>query len=101
MTLEFYLSFLGMQLKFCSDQHQRLAEDKLQTSAMLENTQKRLSDIRRQSQQVRETVVEIQSKIGSNRVTHMELQVELEKERYLFLKTYTSFSSNDFGTQPL
>ncbi|KAK7395594.1 hypothetical protein VNO78_16158 [Psophocarpus tetragonolobus] len=70
------------QLKFCSDQLQKLAEDKLQSSVTLENTQKRLSDIRRQSQQVRDTVVEMQSKIGSNRVTRMELQVELEKERF-------------------
>ncbi|TKY66301.1 E3 ubiquitin-protein ligase BRE 1 [Spatholobus suberectus] len=70
------------QLKFCSDQLQRLAEDKLQSSVTLENTQRRLSDIRRQSQQVRDTVVEMQSKIGSNRVTRMELQVELEKERF-------------------
>ncbi|RDX94706.1 E3 ubiquitin-protein ligase BRE1-like 1, partial [Mucuna pruriens] len=70
------------QLKFCSDQLQRLAEDKLQSSVTLENTQRRLSDIRGQSQQVRDTVVEMQSKIGSNRVTRMELQVELEKERF-------------------
>jgi len=83
MTLEFYLSILGMQLKFCLDQLQKLAEDKLQSSVTLENTQRRLSDVRRQSQQVRDTVVEMQSKIGSNRVTCMELQVELEKERYL------------------
>jgi len=83
MTLEFYLSILGMQLKFCLDQLQKLAEDKLQSSVTLENTQRRLSNVRRQSQQVTDMVVEMQSKIGSNRVTRMELQVELEKERYL------------------
>ncbi|KAK7339260.1 hypothetical protein VNO77_19916 [Canavalia gladiata] len=70
------------QLKFCSDQLQRLAEDKLQSSVTLENTQRRLSDIRKQSQQVLDTVVEVQSKIGSGRVIRMELQVELEKERF-------------------
>ncbi|KHN15380.1 E3 ubiquitin-protein ligase BRE1-like 1 isoform X1 [Glycine soja] len=70
------------QLKFCLDQLQKLAEDKLQSSVTLENTQRRLSDVRRQFQQVRDTVVEMQSKIGSNRVTCMELQVELEKERF-------------------
>lgn len=77
-----------MQLKFCSDQLQRLAEDKLQCSVTSENTQRRLSDIRRQTQQIRDTVVELQSKIGSNRVTRMELRVELEKERYLVCHVY-------------
>ncbi|QCE10905.1 E3 ubiquitin-protein ligase BRE1 [Vigna unguiculata] len=75
------------QLKFCSDQLQRLAEDKLQCSVTSENTQRRLSDIRRQTQQIRDTVVELQSKIGSNRVTRMELQVELEKERFAKKRT--------------
>ncbi|XP_061355965.1 E3 ubiquitin-protein ligase BRE1-like 1 [Gastrolobium bilobum] len=70
------------QFKLCSDQIQRLAEDKLQSSVNLENTQRRLSDIRRSSQQVRDTVVEVQSKITSSRVTRMELEVELEKERF-------------------
>ncbi|CAJ1780003.1 unnamed protein product [Sphenostylis stenocarpa] len=70
------------QLKFCSDQLQRLAEDKLQSSVASENTQRRLSDIGRQTQQIRDTVMDMQSKIGSNRVTRMELQVELEKERF-------------------
>ena len=88
LTLESYLSLHGMQLKFCSDQLQRLAEDKLQCSVTSENTQRRLSDIRRQTQQIRDTVVELQSKIGSNRVTRMELQVELEKERYLVCHVY-------------
>ncbi|KAK7293410.1 hypothetical protein RJT34_16275 [Clitoria ternatea] len=70
------------QFKFCSDQLQRLKEDKIQSSVSLESTQRRLLDIRRQSQQVRDTVMEMQSKIGSSRVTCMELQVELEKERF-------------------
>jgi len=88
MTLEFYLSLLGMQLKFCSDQLQRMSDDKFQCSVTSENTQRRLSDIRKQTQQIRDTVVEMQSKIGSNRVTRMELQVELEKERYLIHNIY-------------
>ncbi|XP_027337937.1 E3 ubiquitin-protein ligase BRE1-like 1 isoform X2 [Abrus precatorius] len=70
------------QLKFCSDQLQRLAEDKLESSAAWENTQRRLFDIRKQSQLVRDTVVEMHSTIGSSRVIRMELQVELEKERF-------------------
>ncbi|KAF7844930.1 E3 ubiquitin-protein ligase BRE1-like 1 isoform X1 [Senna tora] len=70
------------QLKFCSDQCQRLAEDKLQSSANLENTQRRLLDVRRSSQQARDTVEEVQSKVRISRVTCMELQVDLERERF-------------------
>lgn len=72
---------LDMQLKFCSDQCQRLAEDKIQSSANLENIQRRLLDVRRSSQQARDTVDEVQSKVGIGRVTCMELQVDLERER--------------------
>lgn len=70
------------QMRFCSDQIQKLVDNKLQNSVDLENTQRRLSDIRPSSQQVRNTVVEVQSKITSSRVTHMELLVDLEKERF-------------------
>ncbi|WJX75961.1 ubiquitin-like modifier hub1, variant 2 [Trifolium repens] len=70
------------QLRFCSDQIQKLADNKSQSSVGLENAQRRLSDIRTSSQQVRDTVVEVQSKITSSRVTCMELEVELDKERF-------------------
>ncbi|XP_028798888.1 E3 ubiquitin-protein ligase BRE1-like 1 isoform X2 [Neltuma alba] len=70
------------QLKLWSDQCQRLEEDKVQSSATLENTQRRLLDVRRLSQQARETVEEVQSKVGISRVTCMELQVDLERERF-------------------
>lgn len=85
------LCILDMQLKFCSDQCQRLAEDKLQNSANLENTQRRLLEVRRSSQQARDTVEEVQSKVRSSRVTLMELQVDLEKERYLSCSLFSSF----------
>ncbi|CAK8541332.1 unnamed protein product [Lathyrus sativus] len=70
------------QSRFCSDQIQKLEDNKLQSSACLENTQRRLSDIRPSSQQVRDSVVELQARITSSRVTCMELQTELEKERF-------------------
>ncbi|KAI4356680.1 hypothetical protein L6164_000684 [Bauhinia variegata] len=70
------------QVKFCSDQVQRIVENKFQTSVTLENTQRRLLDVQRASQQARDTVEEVQSKASSSRVTRMELQVELEKERF-------------------
>jgi E3 ubiquitin-protein ligase BRE1 len=70
------------QLRFCSDQIQKLEDNKSQSSVGLENAQRRLSDIRTSSQQVRDTVVDVQSKITSSRVTCMELEVELDKERF-------------------
>ncbi|MCH90201.1 E3 ubiquitin-protein ligase BRE1-like protein [Trifolium medium] len=70
------------QLRFCSDQIQKLGDNKNQSSVCLENAQRRLSDIRPSSQQVRDTVGEVQSKITSSRVTCMELEVELDKERF-------------------
>ncbi|KAI4354748.1 hypothetical protein L6164_003591 [Bauhinia variegata] len=70
------------QVKFCSDQIQRIAEDKFNSSVTLENTQKRLLDVRRASEQARKTLEEAQSRVGSSRVTRMELQVEVEKERF-------------------
>lgn len=73
---------LALQLNICSEQVQRLAEEKLQSSGSLENTQKRLLDVRRLSQQARESLEESQSKVDRSRVAHLELQLELEKERY-------------------
>lgn len=70
-----------MQLRFCLDQAQRLAEDRSQNSANLENTQKRLSDVRKSSVQVRGSLEESQSKVYKSRLTLMELQIELVKER--------------------
>ncbi|OIW01082.1 hypothetical protein TanjilG_25190 [Lupinus angustifolius] len=70
------------QLKYCSDQIQRLGEDKLQSSTTSEFTQRRLLDVRRTCQQARDTLDEVQSKASCSRVTRMELQVEHEKERF-------------------
>ncbi|KAK4270506.1 hypothetical protein QN277_023535 [Acacia crassicarpa] len=70
------------QLKLWADQCQRLEEDKVQSSVTLENTQRRLLEVTRSSQQARETVEEVQSKVGISRVTRMELQVDLERERF-------------------
>lgn len=90
-----------MQLRFCSDQIQKLADNKFQSSVFLENSEKKLSDIRPSSQQVRDTAVELQSKISSSRVTRMELQVELEKERYFVYNVIKLFFSNISITQQL
>ncbi|TXG75589.1 hypothetical protein E1A91_1Z003200v1 [Gossypium mustelinum] len=70
-----------LQLRFCSDQVQKLAEERFQNSVSLENTQKRLSDIRR-SHQARESLEDSQSKIERSRVALVELQIELERQRF-------------------
>ncbi|KAM1027655.1 hypothetical protein ACFX2G_041271 [Malus domestica] len=70
------------QLKVCKDHVQKVAEDKLQKQITLENTQKRLLEVRRQSQQLREALAASQSKVGESRKGLSELQLELEKERF-------------------
>ncbi|PQP97498.1 E3 ubiquitin-protein ligase BRE1-like 1 isoform X2 [Prunus yedoensis var. nudiflora] len=70
------------QLKICRDQIQKLAEDKFQRAITLENTQKRLSDVRKSSQQAREALEESQSKVDRSRMGLSELQIELERERF-------------------
>lgn len=70
------------QLKMCSDQVQKLAEDRLQSLGTLANFQKRLLDVTRLSQQARESLEDSQSKVDKSRVSLGELQIELEKERF-------------------
>ncbi|KAJ4727229.1 E3 ubiquitin protein ligase [Melia azedarach] len=70
------------QLKFCLDQVQKLAEDRSQNAVTLENTQKKLLDVRRSSVQVRESLEGSQSKVDKSRLALMELQIEIDKERF-------------------
>ncbi|TYG93169.1 hypothetical protein ES288_A11G088900v1 [Gossypium darwinii] len=84
-SLDFYetkAARIEDQLRFCSDQVQKLAEERFQNSVSLENTQKRLSDIRRSSHQARESLEDTQSKIERSRVALVELQIELERQRF-------------------
>ncbi|XP_042504874.1 E3 ubiquitin-protein ligase BRE1-like 1 isoform X2 [Macadamia integrifolia] len=70
------------QLKIYSEQVQKLTEDRRHSSAALESTQKRLTDVRKESQLLRSSLEESQSKVERSRVSVAELQVELEKERF-------------------
>ncbi|XVF22818.1 hypothetical protein REPUB_Repub12eG0203600 [Reevesia pubescens] len=84
-SLDFYemkAARIEDQLRFSSDQVQRLAEERFQFSVSLENTQKRLSDVRRSSHLARESLEDSQSKIEKSRVASVELQIELERERF-------------------
>ncbi|KAF8026375.1 hypothetical protein BT93_F2996 [Corymbia citriodora subsp. variegata] len=70
------------QLNICTEKVQKLAEDRSQGSNALDNTQKRLSDVRRLSHQIRESLEELQFKVDKSRGTAGELQAELERERF-------------------
>ncbi|GMP42716.1 hypothetical protein CsSME_00012364 [Camellia sinensis var. sinensis] len=69
------------QFKMCSEQVQTLAEDRFQSLSILENTQKKLLDVRKSSQQLRDLLDRSQSKADKGRVSLAELQIYLEKER--------------------
>ncbi|XP_048447748.1 E3 ubiquitin-protein ligase BRE1-like 1 isoform X2 [Pyrus x bretschneideri] len=70
------------QLKICKNHIQKVAEDKLQKQITLENTRKRLLEVRRQSQQLWEALDASQSKVEKSHNGLSDLQLELEKERF-------------------
>ena len=71
------------QVKSCSDQNHRLAEDRCQNSVSLENIQRKLLDSRKISQQTKESLDGLQSKTKDGRAILSEMQIELERKRYL------------------
>ncbi|XP_071736096.1 E3 ubiquitin-protein ligase BRE1-like 1 [Rutidosis leptorrhynchoides] len=70
------------QLKSCSDQVQKLSETRAQKMVALENTQRRLQDIRRTSEQLTDSLDVSQSKVDGSRTSLMNLQIQFEKERF-------------------
>ncbi|KAE8660865.1 E3 ubiquitin-protein ligase BRE1-like 1 [Hibiscus syriacus] len=84
-SLDFYnmkAARIEDQLRFCSDQVQKLGEERFQKSVLLENTQKQLSDVRRSSHQARDSLEDSQLKIEKSRAALVELQIEIEGERF-------------------
>ncbi|MFS8022779.1 putative transcription factor C2H2 family [Helianthus anomalus] len=73
---------IGDQMRLCSDQVQKLSETRVQKTSALENTQRRLHDTRRASQQVMDSLEESQIKVDKSRASLMDLQIELDKERF-------------------
>jgi chromosome segregation ATPase len=69
-------------LKISSDQIQRLAENRVKSTGLLENNQKRMVDLNKSSEQMKETIEETQLKVDGNRVRLAEVQIETEQERY-------------------
>lgn len=70
------------QFKMCSDQVQKLSEDRSQSIATLGNSEKKYLDVRKSSQQLKESLDRSQSKVEKGRVTLAELQIGLENERF-------------------
>ena len=55
----------------------------MKLTVSLENNQKKVIDIRKSAQQLRETIEDSQPKVDSNRVDLAEVQIETERERWL------------------
>lgn len=72
---------IPIQVRQCSDQVQRLAEDRVQNSVTLENCQRRLLDASKSSQRMTQSLEESQSKLDNSRIGLAKLQIDLEKER--------------------
>lgn len=70
------------QTKSCSDHVEKVSETRVQKTGALENTQRRLNDVKKTSQQLTESLDESQSKVDTSRVNLMDLQIHLEKERF-------------------
>uniref|UniRef100_A0A803LI99 E3 ubiquitin protein ligase n=1 Tax=Chenopodium quinoa TaxID=63459 RepID=A0A803LI99_CHEQI len=70
------------QVKMCSDQINRHAEDRCQNSVSLENIQRKLLESRKSSQLAKETLDGLQSRVKDGRANLSNLQIELEKERF-------------------
>lgn len=70
------------QVKMCSDQLQRLSEDRSRNLVNFSSTEKRLSELRKSSQPLMDSLSKSQSKVEESRLAFAELEMELEKERF-------------------
>lgn len=68
-------------MRFCTEQYQRLAEDRYQKSVTHENLQKKRADIVNGLEQARSKLEESHSKVEQSRVDYGALELELEIER--------------------
>ena len=70
-----------LQMRFCTEQYQRLAEDKYQKSVTHEILQKKRADAVNGLEQARSKLEESHSKVEQSRVDYGALELELEIER--------------------
>ncbi|GJN03216.1 hypothetical protein PR202_ga20633 [Eleusine coracana subsp. coracana] len=69
------------QLRSWSERARRLAEDGTQLSVLLGNSQSKLVGMQGEAPKLRQSMDEVQGKVGSNRLEVAELLIDLEKER--------------------
>jgi E3 ubiquitin-protein ligase BRE1 len=65
----------------------------MQQSISLVNSQRKLAGTRGEAPKLRQSMDELQAKVGSNRLEVAELLIELEKERW-FIQTFPFLLSN-------
>ncbi|KAK3145020.1 hypothetical protein QOZ80_4AG0321460 [Eleusine coracana subsp. coracana] len=70
------------QLRSWSERARRLAEDGTQLSVLLGNSQSKLVGMQGEAPKLRQSMDEVQGKVGSNRLEVAELLIDLEKERF-------------------
>ncbi|KAH9625585.1 hypothetical protein KSS87_001455 [Heliosperma pusillum] len=70
------------QAKSSADQIHRLAEDRCRNTIALENIQRRTFEVRKSSQQARESLDLLQLQAKNSRVNFSGFQIELETERF-------------------
>lgn len=68
-------------MRFCTEQYQRLAEDRYQKSSTHEILQKKRADVVNGLEQARSKLEESHSKVEQSRVDYGALELELEIER--------------------
>ncbi|XP_044954255.1 E3 ubiquitin-protein ligase BRE1-like 1 isoform X2 [Hordeum vulgare subsp. vulgare] len=73
---------LDDKLKVWSEQTARLSEDERRHSVSSGNAQRKLADVQGEVQQLRESMDQVQSKVGRSRLEVAGLLVELEKDRF-------------------
>ncbi|KAF7038657.1 hypothetical protein CFC21_048811 [Triticum aestivum] len=73
---------LDDKLKVWSEQIGRLSEDGRRHSVSSGNSQRKLVDVQGEAQQLRQSMDEVQAKVGRNRLEVAGLLVELEKDRF-------------------
>ncbi|XP_020585211.1 E3 ubiquitin-protein ligase BRE1-like 1 [Phalaenopsis equestris] len=70
------------QLRVKSDQVAKLVEDGWQSSIALGNAQRKLADVQKESESLRQSMKEIQMQAMNSRSEITELLIELERERF-------------------
>ena len=70
-----------LQLKVWSEQTARLSEDGRRHSVSSGNAQRKLADVLGEAQQLRQSMDQVESKVGRSRLEVAGLLVELEKDR--------------------